>query len=200
MTIKRHITFLICFALILLFSCFGKDSEKDESVDDGYKFREDIANLDKKEVILYFPSPDDGLLHKEKRSIFNTDSLTDQAKQTVYSLLQGPVSPELVRIIPAGTKLREIFLDQTGTSYIDFSNEFSISIEGGSDNEIALVYSIVNTVMDNFQDIKRVKILVDGREIQTITGHIDLTVPFKSNPSLIFNPEQIDSIENEQND
>ena len=39
------------------------------------------------------------------------------------------------------------------------------------------VYSIVNTVAVNFPRIKRVRLLLGGKEVATLKGHLDLREP-----------------------
>ena len=55
---------------------------------------------------------------------------------------------------------------------------------GGSTGEEFLVGSVVDT-LTNFPEIKRVKILVQGREIETLSGHMDLSTPLERMNSLI---------------
>ncbi|MBN2134218.1 MAG: GerMN domain-containing protein [Acidobacteria bacterium] len=183
---KLHLIYILISLLLIssLISC-GKDDNK--SSDDGYKYKDADVELDKKQVKLYFPSAVDGLLHEEIVSVFDTEFITDQAKQTINALIKGPYT-NLARIIPSNTKLREIYLDQRGIAYIDFSTEITLGLQGGTDNEMLLIYSIVNTLTENFEDIKKVHILVDGREIISLTGHIDLSVPFKDRPDMIYVP------------
>jgi len=47
------------------------------------------------------------------------------------------------------------------------------------------VYSIVNSLTLNFPPIKRVQILIDGKPIETITGHLFLKQPVPPKPDLI---------------
>jgi hypothetical protein len=47
------------------------------------------------------------------------------------------------------------------------------------------VYSVVNSLTTNFPQIKRVQILVEGKEIESIAGHLSLTKPIASKADLI---------------
>ena len=60
---------------------------------------------------------------------------------------------------------------------MDFSRELSLNHISGSAAEIATVFAIVNPLVRNFDSIKRVFILVDGTERETLNGHVDLTRP-----------------------
>lgn len=138
-----------------------KISEKDEKV----------------KISLYFASLDGEHLVVESREIYKTASKIDQIKQAVIELINGP-GKELVPVIPDGAVLKEVYLDKNGTAYVDFSTELVQNHPGGSSGEIMTVYGIVNTLCANFSDVKSVRILVEGKEIETISGHLDTRYSF----------------------
>jgi hypothetical protein len=55
---------------------------------------------------------------------------------------------------------------------------------GGSMNELFTVYTIVNVITTNFQDVQNVQLLIDGREVDTLAGHVDLRKPLRKNENL----------------
>ena len=67
---------------------------------------------------------------------------------------------------------------------VDFSKEILKSNVGGSLHEMLLVSSIVNTLTE-FPEITSVQLLVEGRKIDTIGGHMDVLDPLRRNESLI---------------
>ena len=141
-----------------------------------------------KEVTLFFQSSDSDDLVPEVRKIFLTETVTDQARQTVKELIGGPESG-LVATIPAGTELREIYLTRDGTAFVDFSQTFVDRHPGGSSGEIATVFSLVDTLTFNFPEIRRVKILVEGEERATLKEHLDLTRAYVADMSLVSRKE-----------
>ena len=60
---------------------------------------------------------------------------------------------------------------------LNFSQELQANHSGGSAGELATVYSIVNTMSENLRGVKKVQILLENAEIETLTGHLDLTRP-----------------------
>ena len=56
---------------------------------------------------------------------------------------------------------------------------------GGSTLELLTVYAIVNTVTANLSAVERVQILVDGKQADTLAGHVDLRRPFERDTSLV---------------
>ena len=57
---------------------------------------------------------------------------------------------------------------------VNFNSALTTEHPGGSSAEMMTVYSIVNTLSLNFPRIKRVQILIDGKPIETIAGHLFL--------------------------
>jgi hypothetical protein len=49
-------------------------------------------------------------------------------------------------------------------------------------------YAIVSVLTTNLTPITRVQILIDGREVETLTGHVDLREPLRKNEGLIRVP------------
>jgi spore germination protein GerM len=130
-----------------------------------------------KSVTLFFLSEEDNLLHPETREIRADESAVREAKTTVEELIkgsqQGYLSP-----FPPETKLRQLFISKDGIAYVDFSKEFMDKHPSGSSAELATVYSIVNTLAYNFKPIKKVSILIEGAEKETLGGHINLSQAF----------------------
>ena len=130
-----------------------------------------------KSVQLFFLSEDDNYLHPEKREIPAGPSVVEEADLTIRELIRGSdkgyISP-----LPPETKLRQLFVTKDGTAYVDFSREIMEKHPSGSSAELATVYSIVNTLAFNFKPIKKVFILVEGSEKETLGGHINLSRPF----------------------
>ena len=52
---------------------------------------------------------------------------------------------------------------------------------GGSLNELFTVYAVVNALTANMSEISAVQILIEGREVDTLAGHIDLRRPLQRN-------------------
>jgi hypothetical protein len=52
---------------------------------------------------------------------------------------------------------------------------------GGAIEELFTVYTVVNALTVNLPGIARVQILVEGKEIDTLAGHVDLRHPLQKN-------------------
>jgi len=137
-------------------------------------------------ITLFFLSEDDDLLHPEEREILDNPSVAHMASMTIEELLKGPRNDSLSSF-PEETKLRELFVTNEGVAYVDFSGEISDGHISGSTAEIHTVFTVVNSLTYNFKSIKRVFILIEGIERETLAGHIDLSRPLLPRYDLIAN-------------
>ena len=142
-------------------------------------------------VKLFLTTPGSKYLLAEERSILYQETLLAQAREVLAELVNVP-SAKLASAIPQGTKLLDFFISKDGIAYVDFSSELASNHPGGTDGEISTVYSIVNTLTLNFPQIKKVQILVDGKAVDTLKGHIDLSRPLVQDLSFVASkqPEQ----------
>ena len=92
-----------------------------------------------------------------------------------------PAPAPLLGALPPGTGLRTVFLTERGDAYVDLTAEASTAHTGGSLDELFSVYAIVNLLTSNLPAISRVQILVDGKEVDSLAGHIDLRHPLPRN-------------------
>ena len=135
-------------------------------------------------ISLFFLSEEDGMLHAEEREIIAVPSLHMKARNIIEELLKGSHNG-LISPFPANTELREFFISSEGIAYVDFSRDFQDNHPSGASAEIATVYSVVNTLIYNLNSIKKVFILIDGGEKETLNGHIDLSLPLVSKFNLM---------------
>ena len=124
------------------------------------------------EVNLYFSDSQAMYLVPEKRKISQIPSL---ARQAVIELINGPGNSDLYPTIPEGTQVNEVYIADD-IVYIDLSEEIFKNHPGGSSGELMTVYSIVNTLTE-ISPIKGVQILVEGNEMKSLAGHIDISMP-----------------------
>lgn len=139
---------------------------------------------EKKEIVLYFSDREGEYLIGEKRGISKRDKVNEEAKETIIELIKGP-KEKLTPTLPSRTKILTFQLDERGVAKVNFTRDLSKDHPGGSSAEIMTTYSIVNSLTLNFPQIKRVQILIEGRAIETIAGHLSLKQPLSSNPDLV---------------
>ncbi len=146
------------------------------------------GEANKREVRLFFQLANEDALGPESRRILLTDSVIDQAKQIVSELIAGPRQEGLLPTVPNRTTIREVFLDRSGTLYLDLSEEFSSLHPGGSAEEVATIFSIVDSLTYNLPEIKRVRFLIGGEERDTLKDHLDLRRAYLKDMSIVRLP------------
>jgi len=145
---------------------------------------EDTAPLAKASVTLYFPSASLDGLAVETREIVDTKRPADRGAQILAALIDGPRTEGTLPAVPQGTTLRQLWVRDDGNAYADFSEELATGASGGSADEILTIYAIVDSLTANVPAIRRVGILVAGRERETL-GHLDLRRPLPPDLTLV---------------
>ncbi len=146
----------------------------------------DMEALKKKEkriAEIYFSDPQERFLIAEKRHIYKEEDAGLQAKEVVKALLDGSKTGN-VNTFPARVVLRDVKLDKNGMAQVNFSANLTKDHPGGSTAEMVTIYSLTNTLTANVPAIKTVKILVEGKELPSIKGHISTFHAFKPDPDL----------------
>ena len=110
-----------------------------------------------------------------------------RAKQVLNTLLAGPVDAEL-RTLPPEAVLLAFYLLPDGTAIADFSEALATSVPSGIVSEQLAVNSITRTLEANVPQVRRMKILIHGQEVETLAGHLDLTGTFEVNTNLAEAP------------
>ncbi len=140
--------------------------------------------VEKKKVLLYFMDDDEEYLIGEKREISRKDQVSEEAKEMIIELIKGP-KEKLIPTLPPRTRLLTLQITKEGVAKVNFNQALSKDHPGGSSAEMMTVYSIVNSLASNFPQIKRVQILIEGKPIETIKGHLSLRNPLSPKPDLI---------------
>jgi germination protein M len=133
---------------------------------------------------LFYVAQDGIHLTHVERDVPYGEGTLEQAREIVTAQL-APVSDPLLSAIPGGTSLRAVFLTEGGEAYVDVSREVAAGHTGGTTNELLTVYTIVNALTENLPAVTAVQLLVDGKEVDTLAGHVDLRNPLGKNTALV---------------
>jgi hypothetical protein len=135
-------------------------------------------------IRLYFADAQGERLVAEQRSVTDVVSLEGRIETAVKELLKGPRGA-LGRTIPQSVELKDVHMDGGRVAWLNFSPSLVSAHPGGSTAELMTIYSIVNTVALNFSEVQKVGILVDGKRIDTLAGHLDCRDPFAPDKTVI---------------
>ena len=88
----------------------------------------------------------------------------------------------MVSVFPKGAKVLGVHVEN-GLAVVDL-NRKAAEMNVGSEGELLAVLSIVNT-LTKLPDVYRVKITVEGEEVESLAGHVDLTQTFSYHPDVV---------------
>jgi hypothetical protein len=141
----------------------------------------DVAHIT---ATLFYGSSDGQALAPVRREVPLAEGVVPQGREILAAQLQ-PAPEGFAPVIPEGTVLRAFYVTERGDAFVDVSGEASSRHAGGSTTELLTVYAIVHAVTANLPTIRRVQILIDGREADTLAGHVDLRRPLAPNVALV---------------
>ncbi len=124
--------------------------------------------------------PDTGGLEAVPISIPKQHEVQLNARAAVAALLTTDrAAPSLL----SAFGLRGLYLNEAGTAYVDLA---AVRQEPGASarEELLFLYAVVNTLTGNFPEVREVRFLVDGREAQTLAGHVDVARAYTGRPDL----------------
>jgi hypothetical protein len=139
---------------------------------------------DRQEVTLFFSDANERFLVPEKRFIPRENEPEAQAREMIQALISGSKTG-LVNTFPEKTELQGVNREGDDALSVNFRESLVANHPGGSTAEMATVYSLTNTLTTNLPVIKKIKILIGGKEKESLKGHIDLRSPFMLNRELI---------------
>jgi len=154
----------------------------------GYQIKEWITKpsppQEMKIVKLYFSESTGERLVSEERKIIASPQIGQEAKLILKELIEGPKDSSLNPTLPSETQIRAVYV-KDDCFYVDLSSSLKEKHPGGSTGELLTIYSIVNTLLENFPSQSQVQILIQGEPAETLAGHIDIRNPLSKNFSVV---------------
>ena len=100
------------------------------------------------------------------------------AEATVEEYLRGP-SNTAASNVPKDVKLLGLYKGADRMLYVDLSDEFKRNFQGDVLTEFLLLKGLYESIISNVEDIQDVKVLIEGKEVETLGGHFYLLYPLK---------------------
>jgi hypothetical protein len=120
-------------------------------------------------VKIFLPS-DEGITVEERR-IQNNPIPVKMAESVVSEYLRG------LKEGLKDAKLLGVYRDKRSIIYIDLSDDFKKNFSGDIKQEYALLKSIYQTITVNIPGTEDVRLLVDGKEVESLGGHFNALYP-----------------------
>jgi spore germination protein GerM len=144
------------------------------------------AAVPKIKATLYFASEDGMRLVPAEQEVPLAEGVVAQARSIIEAQLAAAAPAPLVSTIPQGAKLRGLYVSDRNEAFVDLDATIRTAHPGGTLQELMTVYTIVNALLTNLPDLQQVQILIDGQEVDTLAGHVDLRRPLRKNEALIL--------------
>jgi spore germination protein GerM len=153
---------------------FSKVLQKENSTAEG------VGNTLKSEDLfslrMYYPIGTQ--LQIEERKLPRMIGQMPIAEATVEEYLKGPINSASSHI-PKNSKLIGLYKGIDKIVYVNLSDEFRRNFQGDVFSEFLLLKGLYESLISNVEDIQDVKILIEGKEVETLGGHLYLLYPLK---------------------
>jgi len=126
-------------------------------------------------VVLFVAHDEDGTLRPESSQIPMPSGRQQRSEELLRALLSLYLDKSSPHVLGAGSEIRSVFLVDPGVAVIDVNGAFADSHRSGVLVEELTVASLIHTISANTPGLLKVKILVDGKQRDTLAGHADLT-------------------------
>lgn len=126
-------------------------------------------------VVMFIAHDDDGTLRGESAQIPMPSGRQQRAEELVRALLSRYLDKDSPHQLGAGADVRSVYLVDPGVAVIDLNSAFADTHRSGVLVEQLTVASLIQTIAVNIPNLLKVKILIDGKERDTLAGHADLS-------------------------
>ena len=125
-------------------------------------------------VTLYVAYDDLGVLRKRTAMAALPSEPPARARAILRTLLGQYLQGTSPHPIGPGSDINDVYMVNQNMAVVDLNNAFADGHRSGVWEETLTLDSMIATLSANMPEIKQVKILVDGKERETLAGHADL--------------------------
>lgn len=126
-------------------------------------------------VTLFVAYDDVGVIRAQYAQIPLPSVRQQRAEELLRALLALYLDKSSPHPLPQGADIRSVYLVDPGLAVIDINAAFADGHRSGVLSEELTVASLIQTLSANIPGILKVKILVEGKERETLAGHADLS-------------------------
>ncbi len=135
-----------------------------------------VANeLPARTVQLYFGDPEGRYLVSESRDIPGCADERACVRGVLEGLIAGP-EQEGIAVLPEETRVLGVDIENDLVR-INFSRHLADFHPGGSMSELLTVYSLADSLNENFPYLRQLQIVIEGEIRQTLKGHVRIDLP-----------------------
>jgi hypothetical protein len=176
-TVKITIFVVLIFAAVLGLFWFLKSHGKIKKNDLAHSANSSpLFETGDKPMKVYIKSVemDSGKLFNVQGTIYQSKSRINQMRQLLLVFFNGPRTGKDQVPVPEGLKLNDFYFTPQGAAVVDISTSQITPGKFGFYEEVLFIRALIETLSQNFYEIKQVKVLVDGKDAKTLAGHYAL--------------------------
>lgn len=132
------------------------------------------------QITLYVAYDDAGVVRPKQVRTPLPAGRQERAAEVLHTLLNLYLDKFSPHPLGAGSEIRDVYLLDPGLAVIDLNSAFADGHRSGVLVEELTVVSLAQTLSENVPGITRVKILVDGKDRDTLAGHADLSNAYET--------------------
>jgi hypothetical protein len=167
---------------LLFFACHGEESEAPAPSQPG-----EVVSRPRT-VTLYFESPELKLA-PEQRTLSLPEDDWAAAPLILTELVHGSANSSIPSLFPPDTEVKAVYFLPGGAAVVDLGGAtLAQGWNTGSHGELMAVYSVVQTMVSNFEGLEKVRVLVDGQPMATLGGHVAIDRFLRPAPDLVVQP------------
>ena len=129
-------------------------------------------------VTVYVAYDNPGILRAQGTTIPLPAGRQQRAQELMHALIEIYLGSNSPHSLPSGAEVRDVYIVDPGLAVIDINAAFSDGHRSGVLVEGLTVASLVQTLAANLPGITQVKILVEGKDRETLAGHADISSLF----------------------
>ena len=126
-------------------------------------------------VILFVAYDDIEVLRSQSAQIPMPSVRQQRAEEVLRALIALYLDKSSPHPLPPGSDIRSVYLVDPGLAVIDVNAAFADGHRSGVLAEELTVTSLIQTLSENIPGVLKVKILVEGKQRDTLAGHADLS-------------------------
>ena len=125
-------------------------------------------------VPVFIAYDDEGVIRAESDSVPETSEPSERAREVLRAVLARYLEKPSPHPLGAGSEVKDVYIVNRNLAVVDINSDFANQHRSGVLVESLTIASMIETLAVNVPQITRVKIMVDGKERDTLSGHADL--------------------------
>jgi len=126
-------------------------------------------------IPIYMPDDARGILHRRDVATPLSTEPDQRAAEVLRALFSAWQDKSSTHPLAAGADVNSVYLVNGNTAVIDLNAEFADRHQSGILVEELTLAAMARTLAENIPGTTRIRILIDGKQRDTLAGHADLT-------------------------